>query len=305
MLRQKSNVKTVFVADKGLRAGQFAVIPVAYDGATYTFTVYQDNHLFICNNANVIHQVIDGEYRILQAPLGKKIEFWGIAASDKQIYLFCSDYTIAAIDWQGRERLRYQPSRIGGAPPFALSLTPAGHLLVASDDYDTPYPSLKEYDPLGNFVQEYKNLKPGGSPKNFAFDPRGRLCLLRVRQEPKYETGMVDVFPPDALLRAYAGTTDYSYNLIGIDRWGAFYWTVECRTEAGGKWVNKVEVARTLSNQSFSWSIELEGPGSCLPLRGKYQIDWLEVDSRGRLYVLAWTYQGMKSAVRIFRVMMP
>jgi hypothetical protein len=302
MLGQRYSVRTVFIADKGLKTGEFAVIPIAYDGSVYTFTVCQDNHLFICNNANVIHQSVDGERRILHAPLGKKIEFWGIAASDKQLYLFCSDYTIAVMDWQGRERFRYKPSRIGGAPPFPLSLTPAGHLLVASDDYEAPYPSLKEYDSLGKLVREYQNLKPGGWYKNFAFDPRARLCLFRERQEPKYESGIIDVFPPDALLEAYPGTTDYSYDLIGIDRWGSYYWTVGYQTKVGGSWVGKVEVARTRPDQSLAWKIGLVGSDSCLPMRGKYQIDWLEVDSRGRIYVFAWAHKGIKNSVVIYRI---
>lgn len=302
MLRQKPIVRKVFVADKGLKAGQFAVVPIAYDGVTYTFTVYQDNHLFICNNANVIHQVIDGERRILQAPLGNKIEFWGITASDKHIYLFCSDYTVTVIDWQGRQKMRYKPARMGGAPPFALSLTPSGHLLIASGNHGTPYPSLKMYDSSGNLLQEYTNLKYGGSSKNFAFDDRGRLCLFRMRQEPQYDGGVVDVFPPDALLATYPGTTDCSYDLVGIDRWRAYYWIVGHQTKISGKWVDTVEVVRTLPDLSLSWKAQLEGPGSCLPLRGKYQIDWLEVDSRGRLYVLAWTYQGIRDSVGIYRV---
>lgn len=305
MIGQKPNVKKVFVADKGLKVGQFAVIPIAYDGATYTFTVNQDNHLFICNNANVIHQVIGGERRILQAPLGNKIEFWGITASDQQIYLFCSDYTVSVIDWHGRQKMRYKPARMGGAPPFALSLTPSGNLLIASDNHDTPYPSLKEYDPSGKLLHEFKNIMPGGFSKNFAFDDRGRLCLFRVRQEPKYDGGVVDVFPPDALLSTYPGTTDYSCSLVGIDRWGAYYWIVGYQAKIGGNWMNQVEVARTLPNLSLSWKAVLEGPGSCLPLHGKYQIDWLEVDSRGRLYVLAWTHQRIRDSVGIYRIAKP
>jgi hypothetical protein len=104
-----------------------------------------------------------------------------------------------------------------------------------------------------------------------------------------------------AALAEGSSAPNVSWYLFGADRWNSFFWAREWHHKEAQTLIT--EVARTRADGSLSWCVQLNGQGGVLrDLIPKSQVQWLTVDEAGRLYVLGWTFRGIKRAVGLYRV---
>jgi hypothetical protein len=104
-----------------------------------------------------------------------------------------------------------------------------------------------------------------------------------------------------AALAEGSSAPNMSWYLFGADHWSSFYWERTWYIKEAQTLIT--EVARTRADGSLSWYVQLNGQGGVLrDLIPKSQVQWLTVDEAGRLYVLGWTFRGIKRAVGLYRV---
>jgi hypothetical protein len=289
-------VDTLLKADKGRAAGQFAVPPIQYDGAGYPFAVDSSgDRIAICNDANLL--LLDlkrRSKRLLRAPLSDQTEFWGVAfAPQNRLYVFLSDYTVALLNLQGSLLKRFgggfgeRADQFAGAPPYRLAVRRDGSLLIHENE------RLYLYSPAGEPLSRLDGIV------GFAADKQGRIwCQGDKPLTTSKEVRRVEM---PASLSGGSSAPNMSWYLFGADHWNSFYWAREWYIKEAQTLIT--EVARTRADGSLSWRVQLNGRGGVLrDLIPKSQVQWLTVDEAGRLYVLGWTFRGIKRAVGLYRV---
>lgn len=290
-------VATLMVADKGRGAGQFALPPVQYDGAGYPFAVAPDGRIVLCNDANLI--LINPRVRsesLLQAPLGERTDFWGIACTNNLLVAFLSNYTIAVLDWSGRVRQRFgegfgkREDQISDAPPVRMATAPSGTQVWMQGE------SLYRIAVQDGRIERVVEAKRGNSLTGLALDATGRVYVSS--EEPMASTERFQWREtPVCLKQLFSGDCDWS--MFGIDELGNFYWRGE-RFEKRRKYPI-AEVVCVAPDGRLRWRLTLNGASGIIQrLQSDSQIQWLEVDRRGRLYALGWTYRGLKQSVGLF-----
>ncbi|CUU10967.1 hypothetical protein GBSOP10_10874 [Armatimonadetes bacterium GBS] len=290
---------TLLIADKGRKAGQFAVPPVQDDGAGYPFAVAPNGRIALCNDSNLI--LMDPnrrKTRLLKAPLGEQTEFWGIACSNDLLVALLSDYTIALMDWEGRVRQRFGngfgkgENQISDAPPVRMAIAPLATPLWMQAD------SLYRISVSDGRIERVITAERGKRLTGLAVDASGRVYLSS--EEPIASTEPLQWQKTPERLKPLSPEVA-QWHLFGIDQAGNFYWHGE-RLEKRQKYLI-TEVACVAPEGSVRWHLALNGAlGVLQPLRSASQIQWLEVDRQGRLYALGWVYAGLRQSVRLFRV---
>jgi hypothetical protein len=289
-------VETLLKADKGRAAGQFAVPPIQYDGAGYPFAVCPlGNTIALCNDANLLLLNLGRRSRrLLRAPLGDQADFWGIAfALQNRLYAFLSDYTVAVLNLQGRLLQRFgggfgtQPDQFEGAPPYRLAVHPDGTLLIHDGEL------------LYLYSAEGKPQRRLSSIAGFAVDKQGYLWLQSHERRLRSESGKIRYVELPTVLQPEGSPQEALWQLFAGDRWGGVLWQRDIFRDQ----MLVTEVARTKRDGTLSWRVSLNGrEGVLRDLAPKSQVQWLTVDERGRLYVLGWTFRGVKRAVGLYRV---
>lgn len=292
-------VEALLIADKGRKPGQFAVPPVQYDSAGYPFAVAPDGRIALCNDANLIR--LDprrNTKRLLHAPFGERTDFWGVACTSDILVVMLSDYTIAVLNWDGRIRQRFGEgfgegkNQINDAPPVRMAIAPSGMQVWMQGE------SLYRIAVQDGQIERVVEAKRGNSLTGLAQDPSGRVYVSS--EEPMASTERFQWRgTPACLKQLFSENCDWS--LFGIDELGNFYWRGE-RFEKRGNYPI-AEVACVAPDGRLRWRLTLNGSSGVIQrLQSDSQIQWLEVDRRGRLYALGWAYRGLQKRVGLFRV---
>jgi hypothetical protein len=177
--------------------------------------------------------------------------------------------------------------QFAGAPPYRLAVRRDGSLLIHENE------RLYLYSPAGEPLSRLEGIV------GFAADKQGRIwCQGDAPRTPSEEVRRVEM--PAALAEG-SSAPNVSWYLFGADRWNSFFWAREWHHKEAQTLIT--EVARTRADGSLSWCVQLNGQGGVLrDLIPKSQVQWLTVDEAGRLYVLGWTFRGIKRAVGLYRV---
>ncbi len=292
-------VEALLIADKGHKAGQFAVPPMQYDGAGYPFAAAPDGRIALCNDANLI--LLDprrNTKRLLQAPFGKRTDFWGVACTNDILVVMLSDYTIAALGWDGRVRQRFGEgfgkgkNQISDAPPVRMVIVPSGTEVWLQGN--NLYRIVPREEKIERVVAEDRDKSLTG----LAVDARGRIYVsgdVPIASTERLQWRVI----PEQVKRLSPQV--WSGSLFGIDELGNSYWKWHRFAKRGNYPI--AEVVCEAPNGRLRWHVVLDGPSGVIkPLRSASQIQWLEVDRQGRLYALGWTYRGLQKRVGLFRV---
>lgn len=284
--------RKVFEARKGRSVGAYRVPPIVWDGFSLDmcYVNFKNPSLILTNHDNLyLLDLRRKTHRLLKEPLGKQQEFVSVAATvglcgyepvDKlYIFLFCSDYTVALIDGEGRlcERFGGFSSGSRGTPggfsdfPRKTAISTRGTLLLLMG---TTSRYLLEIDSQGRQLGRWAGIQ------GFAVAPDGKL-FVSGDKETVHPNDWQWIYPP-----VEVNPNHEALELIGVDRSKSAYWQ---RVHSG-----KMEIIKVAPNGHILLRMELNDQEGVIPAfkTGRHQIDRICLGGQNQLFVVGYNYDS-------------
>ena len=272
-------VQRLWRGNKGRRPPELELPPLIWDGTGYPFAVTRDNQkLCLCNQKHLMEWRLSTNRATLSEVVSPiEADLWGITAcSEGWVIIARKSREMMAVylDYQLRVLrtvlLKGFLKDYNLAPPLRVRCGVDDRIHLADDEQGITV------DRQGQMVAKWQ------CPYGFTTLADGTLVIPEPTQIPS----------------AYRMPT-----LLGVDRRGLFYWQVETPRNDRHQPYIVTSIAICDSGGMVKQHDTLNGESGVISdLRSGSQVEWIEIAITGQVYVLGWTFRGLRGAVGLWRL---
>ncbi|GIV07275.1 MAG: hypothetical protein KatS3mg017_0477 [Fimbriimonadales bacterium] len=270
-------VQRLWRGNKGRRPPELELPPLIWDGAGYPFAPTQDNQkLCLCNQRHLMEWRLSTNRATLSTVVSPiNADLWGITASSQGWVVIAKKSREMMAVYLDRQLCVLRTVLLKGFlkdynldPPLRVRCGVDDRIHLADGEQGVTV------DRQGQTVAKWQ------CPYGFTTLADGTLVIPEPPQIPS----------------AYQMPT-----LLGIDRRGLYYWQVDAPCDDRHQPYIVTSIVICDSGGTVKQHFTLNGKlGVIRDLRFASQVQWIEIAITGQIYVLGWTFSGLRGAVGLW-----